>query len=53
MNTEQLAGTTFGKLFVRLLAKGMESRFRYRFFGPEKILQGVDNLLGKNVLEIG
>jgi len=31
----------------------MESRFRYRFFNPEKILQNVDNLYGQTVLEIG
>jgi ubiquinone/menaquinone biosynthesis C-methylase UbiE len=31
----------------------MESRFRYRFFNPMKILQGVGNLNGQTVLEIG
>jgi ubiquinone/menaquinone biosynthesis C-methylase UbiE len=35
------------------MAKAMESRFRYRFFNPLKILQGVDNLQGKTVLELG
>jgi ubiquinone/menaquinone biosynthesis C-methylase UbiE len=53
MNTETFAGSTLGKLFVRLLAKMMESRFRYRFFSPIKILQGIDDLPGKKVLEIG
>jgi ubiquinone/menaquinone biosynthesis C-methylase UbiE len=53
MNTEKLAGTALGRLFIHLLAKGMESRFRYRFFGPEKILRAVDILRGKAVLEIG
>jgi ubiquinone/menaquinone biosynthesis C-methylase UbiE len=53
MNTETFAGSAFGKLFVRLLAKMMESRFRYRFFGPIKILRGIDDLSGKKVLEIG
>jgi ubiquinone/menaquinone biosynthesis C-methylase UbiE len=53
MNTETIAKSTIGKLFVRLLASAMESRFRYRFFNPEKILQGTDNLAGQTVLEIG
>ncbi len=53
MNTETLAGSTIGKLFVRLLAAAMESRFRYRFFGPENILRGVDRLQADAVLEIG
>jgi SAM-dependent methyltransferase len=53
MNTEALAGTTIGKLFVKLLGAAMESRFRYRFFGPENILRGVDRLHGNAVLEIG
>jgi ubiquinone/menaquinone biosynthesis C-methylase UbiE len=53
MNTETFAGSKIGKLLIGLLAKAMESRFRYRFFSPVKILQGVDNLQGKTVLEIG
>jgi ubiquinone/menaquinone biosynthesis C-methylase UbiE len=53
MNTETIAGSTIGKLYVRVLAKAMESRFRYRFFDPVKILQGVDHLQGQDVLEIG
>jgi demethylmenaquinone methyltransferase/2-methoxy-6-polyprenyl-1,4-benzoquinol methylase len=53
MNTETFVRSTIGKAFIRLLAKAMESRFRYRFFNPLKILQGVDNLYGQAVLEIG
>jgi ubiquinone/menaquinone biosynthesis C-methylase UbiE len=53
MNIETFSKTRFGKIFIRLLAKAMESRFRYRFFNPEKILQSVDNLYGQTVLEIG
>jgi ubiquinone/menaquinone biosynthesis C-methylase UbiE len=53
MNTETFASSIIGKLFIRLLAKAMESRFRYRFFNPIKILQCVDNLQGQTVLEIG
>jgi ubiquinone/menaquinone biosynthesis C-methylase UbiE len=53
MKTDTFAKSTIGKLFIRFMAKAMESRFRYRFFNPVKILQGVDNLQGKTVLEIG
>jgi ubiquinone/menaquinone biosynthesis C-methylase UbiE len=53
MNTEIFSKTKVGKVAVKLLAKAMESRFRYRFFNANRILQGVDNLTGQNVLEIG
>jgi len=53
MNTESFAGTKFGHLFVKVLAAGMESRFRHRFFPPERILQGVDMSPGQTVLEVG
>jgi SAM-dependent methyltransferase len=53
MDAETLAGSAIGKLFIRLLARAMESRFRYRFFGPDKILRGVENLCAQRVLEIG
>ena len=53
MNTETFARSRLGKPFVRLMAIVMESRFRYRFFDPIKILQNVDNLPGRAVLEIG
>jgi ubiquinone/menaquinone biosynthesis C-methylase UbiE len=53
MNTESLVSSPIGKLFARALAAAMESRFRYRFFGPDRILEGVDNLRGQTVLEVG
>ena len=53
MNTETFTRSRIGKPFVRLLATVMESRLRYRFFDPIKILQNVDNLPGRAVLEIG
>jgi demethylmenaquinone methyltransferase/2-methoxy-6-polyprenyl-1,4-benzoquinol methylase len=53
MNTEMLVSSPIGKMFGKVLARGMESRFRYRFFGPAKILEGVDGLQGQTVLEIG
>ena len=42
-----------GKLFIKALAAGMESRFRYRFFGPMNILEGARLLPGQVVLEVG
>ena len=53
MNTEAFANTKIGHLFVRIMAAIMESRFRYRFFGPMRILQGADIQPGQTVLEIG
>lgn len=53
MNTEALANTRIGRLVVRLLAAVMESRLRYRFFGPEEVLRGAGIHPGMTVLEIG
>ncbi|MBN1849475.1 MAG: class I SAM-dependent methyltransferase [Deltaproteobacteria bacterium] len=53
MNTETFANTKFGRIFIRIMAAIMESRFRYRFFGPTRILQGADIEPGQTVLEVG
>lgn len=53
MDTEAFARSTIGKLFIKVLGAGMESQFRYRFFGPVNILQGADILPGQTVLEVG
>ena len=53
MKTEAFAISKIGKLFIRIMAAIMESRFRYRFFGPMKILQGVEIHTGQAVLEVG
>jgi demethylmenaquinone methyltransferase/2-methoxy-6-polyprenyl-1,4-benzoquinol methylase len=53
MNTEAIANSKAGQLFIRILAAAMESRFRYRFFGPLQILQGADIHPGQTVLEVG
>ena len=53
MNTDTFARSALGKPIVRLLAAAMESRLRYRFFGPDRILRGVDHLHGRTVLEVG
>ena len=53
MNTEAFANTKIGQIFIRIMAAIMESRFRYRFFGPTRILQGADIQPGQTVLEVG
>lgn len=42
-----------GRPVLRLLGAAMESRFRYRFFPPTRILKGADIRPGQNVLEVG
>ncbi len=53
MNTKTIAQTNLGPAFIRLMAAVMESRFRYRFFGPMPILQGANLQPGQTVLEVG
>ena len=53
MDTATLSRTRVGKLFIKLLAKAMESKFRYKFYPPDKILNGTPDLQGLTVLEIG
>jgi ubiquinone/menaquinone biosynthesis C-methylase UbiE len=53
MDTETFARTKPGKIFIRILASAMESRFRYRFFNPVKTLEGINDLKGKCVRELG
>jgi ubiquinone/menaquinone biosynthesis C-methylase UbiE len=53
MNAETISKSTFGKLFIKVVAAGMESRFRYRFFGPANTISGADILPGQAVLEVG
>jgi ubiquinone/menaquinone biosynthesis C-methylase UbiE len=53
MNPEALAHTKIGQVFIRIMATVMESRYRYRFFGPVRILQGTDICPGQSVLEVG
>jgi ubiquinone/menaquinone biosynthesis C-methylase UbiE len=53
MNTEVFANTKIGRVFVRVMAGIMESRLRYRFFGPMRILQGADIQPGQTILEVG
>ncbi|MBN1450482.1 MAG: class I SAM-dependent methyltransferase [Anaerolineales bacterium] len=53
MNTEAFANSKIGQLFIRVMASIMESRFRYRFFGPMQILRGADIHPGQTVLELG
>jgi ubiquinone/menaquinone biosynthesis C-methylase UbiE len=53
MSIETFANTKTGHFIVSMLGAAMESRFRYRFFGPMHILQGADIHPGQTVLEVG
>jgi ubiquinone/menaquinone biosynthesis C-methylase UbiE len=53
VNTEAIAYSKIGQIFIRGIACVMESRFRYRFFGPMQILRGADIHPGQTALEIG
>ena len=50
MNTEALFNSKTGQFFIRIIAALMESRFRYRFFGPMQIIHGADIHPGQTVL---
>jgi ubiquinone/menaquinone biosynthesis C-methylase UbiE len=53
MNAEAIGRTKIGQIFIGIIAAVMESRFRYKFFGPTKILQGAGIQPGMKVLEVG
>jgi ubiquinone/menaquinone biosynthesis C-methylase UbiE len=53
MNMETFAETRLGHSLLRALAAVMESRLRYRFFGPQQALEGAGVRSGQTVLEIG
>ena len=53
MDVEILAKTKIGRVFIRWMAVIMESRLRYKFFGPTKILEGAGIEPGMKVLEVG
>lgn len=53
MNTEAFSKTKIGQIFINTMASIMESRFRYKFFGPANLLQGSEIKPGQHVLEIG
>jgi ubiquinone/menaquinone biosynthesis C-methylase UbiE len=53
MDTEKLGKTKTGNIFINFIASIMESRLRYKFFGPNKILEGSGIHSGMKVFEIG
>jgi ubiquinone/menaquinone biosynthesis C-methylase UbiE len=53
MTIRAFAESRMGRPVVRLLARAMESPFRYRFFPPTSILRGADIRPGQTVLEVG
>jgi demethylmenaquinone methyltransferase/2-methoxy-6-polyprenyl-1,4-benzoquinol methylase len=53
VNIEALSNSKIGQFFIRVIAALMESRFRYRFFGPMQILRGADIHPGQTIVELG
>ena len=53
MKTEAFASSKMIELIFRAIGAVMESRFRYQFFSPIKILQGVEIYPRQTVLEVG
>ncbi len=53
MSMEAFSGTKIGYFIISVLGSAMESRFRYRFFGPTQILRGTDIQPGQIILEVG
>ncbi|MCK4470077.1 MAG: class I SAM-dependent methyltransferase [Desulfobacterales bacterium] len=53
MNTEAFANSKIVHFIFRVIGAAMESRFRYRFFGPMMTLRGADIQPGQTVLEVG
>ena len=53
MSLEAFVNSKFGHSVASVLGSAMESRFRYRFFGPMMTLQGADIQPGQTVLEVG
>ena len=53
MKIEAYADSKIGNLIVKVAGAAMESRLRYRFSGPMKILRGADIQPGQTVLEVG
>jgi demethylmenaquinone methyltransferase/2-methoxy-6-polyprenyl-1,4-benzoquinol methylase len=53
MNTEAFANSKNVQFIFRVIGAAMESRFRYRFYGPMQILRGADIHPGQTVLEVG
>jgi ubiquinone/menaquinone biosynthesis C-methylase UbiE len=53
MNTKKITESATGRFLIKILGAVMESRFRHRLFGPEKILKSTDMYPGQSVLEVG
>ena len=53
MDSEMFLSSSVGRRVLQALAAVMESRLRYRYFGPAKTLRGAGPLQGRRVLEIG
>jgi SAM-dependent methyltransferase len=53
MGILEFSTTKIGDFFIRIMASLMESRFRYRFFRPQHIVDGAEIQSGQTALELG
>jgi len=53
MKIGDYTNSRIGRFVIKAAEAMMESRLRYRFFGPMKILQGSNIQAGQVVLEVG
>lgn len=53
MNSEALARSAIGGVWIRLIERAMESRLRHRFLSSERILADSSLRPGQTVLEVG
>jgi demethylmenaquinone methyltransferase/2-methoxy-6-polyprenyl-1,4-benzoquinol methylase len=53
MSIQAIERSWAGRPFTALAATVMESGLRYRFFSPTRILDGIGDLSGRTVLEVG
>lgn len=53
MNIQSYVNLKIVHFIFRIVGAVMESRYRYRFFNPKKIMKGADIKQGQTVLEVG
>ena len=53
MNPEAFGHFKIARLAFQIMGVALESRLRYRFFSPMKILKGADIRPGERILEVG
>jgi len=53
MGILEFSTSNIGSIFIRIMASLMESRFRYRFFRPQPVVDGAEIQSGQTILELG